>query len=246
MRLTALRLVVIVALVTGTYALPLFAGEPTAAERAVALKARLAASQSVLRKYEWTETTIVSVNGKEQSRTRQRCSFGADGTLRKVPLADPAPPRSLPGMHSSAEMRKMKEMNAAKEAKKEDLKATTQEAMRLVHQYVPLNPHGLQAVVEEGKLSFKNTAPGKMGRLTIRDFLFRGDSIELDLNLTNNNPLSLQIYSFLESQGTPVTLTVTFGALPGAVIFERETVLEVSRQGLTITVQNADYDNKAP
>ncbi|MFN0066528.1 MAG: hypothetical protein ACKVYV_02730, partial [Limisphaerales bacterium] len=40
---------------------PALAQQPSAAERAAALKASLAASQAILKNYEWVETTTVNL-----------------------------------------------------------------------------------------------------------------------------------------------------------------------------------------
>ena len=62
------------------------AQQPSIAERVVALKANVAASQTVIRQYGWIETTVISLKGDEKSRKQQRCYYGADGGLQKVDL----------------------------------------------------------------------------------------------------------------------------------------------------------------
>jgi hypothetical protein len=52
---------------------------PTAQERVAALKQSMQESQTKLRQYEWTETTIISLKGEEKNRTQKRCYYGADG-----------------------------------------------------------------------------------------------------------------------------------------------------------------------
>ena len=62
------------------------AQQPTAQERVVALKASLAASQAILKQYEWVETTVVSLKGEEKSRQMNRCYHGAAGRVTLQPL----------------------------------------------------------------------------------------------------------------------------------------------------------------
>jgi len=75
-----------VLLVSGSLVL---AQQPTLQERVVALKASLAASQAMLKPYEWIETTVVSLKGEEKSRQMNRCYHGADGQVQKVPVTAP-------------------------------------------------------------------------------------------------------------------------------------------------------------
>ena len=51
-------------LLLAALALPGFSQQPTAAERIALLKVTMAASQVVLRQYEWIDTTVVSLKMK--------------------------------------------------------------------------------------------------------------------------------------------------------------------------------------
>ena len=66
-------------------------------QRIAALKKSMAQSQAQLRKYEWVETTIISHKGEVKSQKEQRCYYGADGTLQKLPVGDPQPPEEAGG-----------------------------------------------------------------------------------------------------------------------------------------------------
>src|ERR1017187_10918142 len=71
---------------------PSAAQQSSVPERVAALKATVAASQIILRQYEWIETTVITLKGEEKSRKQERCYYGADGVLQKVQVdATPAP-----------------------------------------------------------------------------------------------------------------------------------------------------------
>src|SRR5271169_4007623 len=67
-------------------------------ERVAALKASLAASQAMLKQYEWIETTVISLKGDEKSRKQQRCYYGADGGLQKVDVSQSPEAAKKPGL----------------------------------------------------------------------------------------------------------------------------------------------------
>src|SRR5271154_7122120 len=74
---------------------------PSVSQRVAALKASLAASQAMLKQYEWIETTVISLKGDEKSRKQQRCYYGADGGLQKVDVSqspEAAKKRGLRGL----------------------------------------------------------------------------------------------------------------------------------------------------
>jgi hypothetical protein len=229
MSITTVRLAFLMVLLAGCCSLPAYAEEPVAVKRILALKTYLAESRAVLSDYTWLETTVISMKGEdEEYRSQKHCSYGADGTVRRVPLT------GVPEQYTFG-------IFFAKELKSDDVAGYIQEAVRLMQQYLPLNPNGIQAVTETGKLSFGVTDPGKQGRLNIRDFLYRGDSIDLDIDVTNNHPIMLKIRSFLATKGDSVTITVTFGSLYGSASFAREAVLEVNGKKLKIAVQSSDF-----
>ena len=235
MGIKTLFLAVLVTVMAGNFVLPVCAAEPPAAERVVALKAHLAESQSVLRQYEWLETTIFSVDRMETSCSQQRVSYNADGTIRKVPIDLPVPQNNMRG-----------ECEKGPAPKKQEMTGYMWDAVHLVHQYIPLNPNGLQAVTEGGTLSFTITEPAIRGRLTIIDFLVKGDRVDLELDLTNNRPLSLNINSYLDSKQDPLTLTATLASLYGSATFARETVLEAKKKKLKVIIKNSEYRKIAP
>ena len=226
---------ILAAVITGSVVLPVRAEEPSATERIVALKTHLAESQAVLRQYEWLETTIVSVDRMEKSCSQQRVSHDADGTVRKVPVEVPVPQNNMRGVCEKGSAPKNQEMTRY-----------MQDAVLLVHQYIPLNPNGLKAVNDDGTLTFAVTEPAIRGRLTIRDFLVRGDRVDLDMDLTNNRPLSLNISSYLDTEQDPLTLTATLASLYGSATFARETVLEAKKKKLKVVVKNSEYRKITP
>ena len=207
-------------------ALPVFAGDPTLAELVDAFKTNMAESQTVLRQYEWTETTVVTLDGNEVSRKRHGCYYDANGNFLREPLS-PQGKRFERGMLPPDE--------------KEQLTDYMQAAVKLLRQYIPLNPSGIQAARLTGGLVFKVTEPGRRGLLTISNFLLAGDRMVLDLDLATNRPLSVNIDSYLDNQNEPVSLAVSFGSLYGTASFARETVLEAKGKKLRIAIQTSDY-----
>jgi hypothetical protein len=236
MKITAFCKAILVALIVGTFVVPVSGAEPVAAQRVAALKSHLADNQAFLQQYEWLETTTISLKGEVTSRTLQHCSYDADGSVRKVPFNPVAPEHK----------RFTKQRDKIIEVKKGELTKYMQEAVNLIHQYIPLNPNGIQAALDEGKLMYGDSDPGKKGQLTIRNFLIRGDYVSLDMELTNNRPLLLKVNSFLDTEGVPAIFSATFESLYGNATFIREAVFYANDLGLKISVQNSDFNKIVP
>jgi len=212
--------------------LPGFAGaqEPTVQERVATLKATLAASEAVLRQYEWIETTVVKLKGEEKSRQQNRCYYGAEGALQKVPVAAPQTADTPRGVRGRVA-----------ERKKEELTDYMQEAVALVKQYAPPDPAKIQAARDAGRVTLQPLQPGKVARLTFSGYLKPGDTFSVDVDLATNRLLASRISSKLDSTGDPVSLNVSFGALADGTSYATAIDLDAPAKQLAVRVENSGY-----
>lgn len=210
--------------------LPAAAQQPSAAERAALLKANLAASQAVLRQYEWVETTVVSLKGEEKSRKQQKCYYGADGQLQKIDLSESPEPEKRRGLRGRIA-----------ERKKEELTDTMKSAVALVKTYVPPDPARIQAAKDSGKMSLEVVEPGKRARLVFRDYEKSGDSLSIEVDLTSNKPLALAVATYLEKASDKVSLAVKMGQLNDGTTFPSTINLQVPGDKLAVDVTNSGY-----
>ena len=206
------------------------AQQPTAQERVVALKASLAASQAILKQYEWVETTVVSLKGEAKSHQLNRCYHGADGKVQKVPLTTPPPAEKKRGLRGKIV-----------ESKKEEMADYMKEAVALVKQYVPPQPVLIQKAKDAGKVSV-SPLPGQSVRLTFTDFIKPGDSLVLNLDLASNRPVEAKVTTYLDdSKDQPVTLDVKFSTLPNNATYASTIALDAPGKKLAVNVENSGY-----
>jgi hypothetical protein len=226
---TSLRILAHAALflVSGSLAL---AQQPTAQERVVALKASLASSQAILKQYEWVETTVISLKGEEKSRQMNRCYYGAEGKVQKVPLTTPPPAEKKRGLRGKI-----------LEKKTEELTDYMKEAVGLVKTYVPPSPTKIQAAKDAGKVSIDVLEPGKRARLNFRDYEKPGDNLGVEVNLANNRPLGVNVSTYLDEAKDAVTLDVRMGQLTDGTTYASDVTLIAKAKNLTVTVQNSGY-----
>jgi hypothetical protein len=209
-----------------------FAQQPTAQERVVALKASLAASQVILKQYEWVETTTVSVKGDQKSQQMNRCYYGAEGNVQKVPLTSPPQQKKPGGLRG-----------LIAEKKQEEMTDYMKSAVALVKEYIPPQPVLIQNAKDAGKVSV-SPLPGQRVRLTFTDFIKPGDSLALDLDLANNRPMEAKVTTYLEdAKDEPVTLDVKFSTLPNNATYASTIDLNAQAKQLTVNVQNSGYRN---
>jgi hypothetical protein len=204
-------------------------------DRVAQIKESLAASKAALKSYEWVETTAVSLGGEEKARHENRCYYGAEGTLQKVPLAADA----------KDEKKKRGLRGKAVESKKEELAASMKEAIALLRQYAPLDPAKIQAAKDAGNLSVSTPAPDGGIKVTIKNYLKAGDEVTIDVDGTKNTLKGFGVSSYTGDAAAkekgPVTASVGYGTLPDGTIYPAKETLVISAQKLSVDIQNSGY-----
>jgi hypothetical protein len=205
------------------------AQQPTPQERVVALKASLAASEAILKQYEWVETTTVTLKGEQKSQQMKRCYYGADGKVQKIPLTTPPPQEKKRGLRGKIA-----------ESKKEEMTDYMKSAVALVKEYIPPQPVLIQRAKDAGKVSV-SPLPDQRARLTFTDYIKAGDSLALDVDLAGNRPVEAKVATYLDSKDDAVTLDVRFGALDNNATYASRVALTATTKDLTVTLENSGY-----
>jgi hypothetical protein len=209
---------------------PAAAQQPSVPERVAALKATVAASQIILRQYEWIETTVVSLKGEEKSRKQERCYYGADGGLQKVEVSASPEPQKKRGLRGKIIAKK-----------KEELTDYMKNAVSLVKTYVPPNPAKIQAAKDAGKVTIEMLEPGKRARLNFRDYEKAGDNLGVEVDLVNSRLLSVKVATYLDDAKDAVTLDVRMGQLSDGTSYASDITLDAKAKNLKVAVQNSGY-----
>lgn len=218
------------AILIAAFALPALAQQPSAAERAAMLKATMAASQAVLKQYEWVETTVIRLRGDEKSRQMKRCYYGADGGVQKVPLTAPAAAPQRRGLRGRIA-----------ENRQEELADYMKEAVELVKHYVPPTPVLIEAAKDAGKVSLDAIEPGRRARLNFRDYLKPGDTLSVEVDLVGNRPLTLTVKTHLDSASDAVELKARMATLADGTGYAASITLNAPAKGLQVQVDNSGY-----
>ena len=214
---------------------------PAAAQDAVAaLKQSLAQGQALIRKYEWVETTIISLKGEEKARKQNRVYYGADGKLQKTPIGEAAPPpqQASGGRGGGRGRGKVKEQIV--ENKKEDMQECMQKAVALVHQYLPPKPELIQAAKDAGRVTPQPQGDGRV-KLEIAQYLQPGDKLSIDVDAAASHLLGVAVETYLEKKDDPVTLAVQMATLPDGAFYAAQTTLDAKAKNIRVVIQNSGY-----
>ena len=205
-------------------------------QRVAALKQSLADSQARLRKYEWIETTIISLKGEEKARSQKRCYYGADGKIQKVAIGEAPAPKAAP----SGGRRGAKLKAKVVENKKSEMQEYMERASALIHQYVPPAPAQVQKVKDGGRLKITPLDQGRVG-VAMAEYLQAGDRLAVVLNAAANTLASLSVATYLDKPEDIVALDVRFGALADGTSYSAETTLDAKAKNIRVVVQNSGH-----
>ena len=198
------------------------ADAPSVAEGVATLQQLLQESLDRLRPYEWTETTVVSLKGNEKARRLSRCYYRIDGKIERsvVSLAKP-------------------------DKKKEELSDYIERAITLVRYYVPPDLGEVQRIHNLGRVSVQTIEPGKRISLEYHEYRYKGDKLNVEVDLANSRLAGLHVSSILGEKQDPVTLEVRFNTHTDGFTYPAEALLEAKAQKLTIAVTNSEHRKRS-
>ena len=206
-----------------------FGQSPDLKERVAAIKQAFHQSQQKLKTFEWIETTTVTFKGEVKSQKQNRCYYGADGNLQKVPVSATPPPAKKRGLRGKIV-----------ENKKEELTEYMQQAVNLVKLYVPPMTDQIQQSVKSGNASIHVIPPGR-AQVEFRSYVQPGDNLSITIEANTNRVLGMQVSTYLEVPNDRVSLDVRFGTLNDGTIYTTDVTLNAPGKNLGVKVQNTGY-----
>jgi hypothetical protein len=207
----------------------------TPEQRVAALKQSLADSQKRLHKYEWIETTIISLKGEEKARSQKRCYYGADGKLQKLEIAEAPEAKAAPKGRRAGKLK-----TKIIENKKSDMQEYMERAAALIHQYVPPDPAQVQKVKDAGRVAITPLDQGRVG-IAFTDYRQTGDRLTVLVNAKANNLDSLIVATYLDKPEDTVALDVRFATLEDRTSYTAQTTLDAKAKNIRVVVQNSGH-----
>jgi hypothetical protein len=196
-------------------------------------KQSLTENQQRLRQFQWVETTVITMDGEEKSIVQKLCLYQPDGTIQKQEI------------HPSAERQPGDGPKGKAAKKREALIDYMQQAVALLHQYVPPDPQRIDAAKAAGDMALKPAGGGSF-LLELPNVVKPGDSLSFFIDAASNGIQKLNVRSYLASKKDPVGLDVTFAMGEGGINYAATITLVAPAKRMQVTVQNANYQPAGP
>ncbi len=201
------------------------------ADKLAALKQSLAQNQQNLHKYQWTETTQITLKGEPKPPKQALCQYGPDGQVQKTPIAAEGMQPSQGGRFKQKMVKK----------KTEEMQDYMGDVKQLLSAYVPPDPVKLQQAYQAGNASAaKGPTPGTV-KLAFQNYDKTGDQLTIIFNTQQKKIAQLSVKTYMQQPGDAVTLDTHFASLPDGTNYTQKTVLNATAKKLVVTTTNSHY-----
>jgi hypothetical protein len=209
-----------------------------AQDHVAALKQSLQQGMAAIRRYQWVETTSISLKGEEKSRKQASCLYGADGKVQKTPVGQPAaqPPAQAAGGGRGRGRLKQQIV----EKKKDEMKDYMERAAALIHRYVPPDPQQIQSAKDAGRVTATPVSGGPL-RLVISPYLQQGDAMTIELDPASSRLRTLAVNTWLDKAADTVSLAVHMNTLPDGALYAEQTTLDATAKNITVVIRNSGH-----
>jgi hypothetical protein len=200
--------------------------------KVAALKQSAAENQQKLHKYQWTETTQLTLNGNDRPATQSMCQYGPDGKVQKTPIGPPQAQQAPSGG-------RLKQRVIAK--KKEEMKDYMGQVKTLLAMYVPPDPQRIQQAFQQHKVSITPGGDSGVTQIVFKDYAQPGDQMTISFNSAAKKISALDVNTYMDDPKDVVTLAVHFASLPDSTNYVHDSVLNATAKKLVVTTTNSNY-----
>jgi hypothetical protein len=207
---------------------------PAMQQKLAELKRSVAANQARLHKYQWVQTTQVSIKGETKREQQQMCRYGPDGKVEKTPIGPPPPEPQVPtsGLRGKMAKKKVGEMKDYMDRLKS-----------LISHYAPPDPQMIQAAIQAGNASI--TPSGGLPTITFTNYYKSGDKVSFIFDTAAKKLRSYEVHTYLDNPKDMVMMMNQFQTLPDGTNYLAQTILNAQAKQIVITTTNSEFTRVA-
>jgi hypothetical protein len=200
-------------------------------EKVQAMQQAASQNEQRLHRYQWIETTTITLNGRAKPARQAICKYGPSGNIIKTPIGTPEKPPQVAGGPLRAQIEERRIMQAEQEL------AAVKE---LTAMYLPLNPMVLRQALHSRRVDLEHPPSGD-NALVINDYAKPGDRLSLELNTQTLQLRGIAVRSYFTSNGDTYQATVQFAILGDGTVYPSSTTIEAPLKRLSITTVNSSF-----
>ncbi len=197
-----------------------------------------ARNKQQLHKYQWIETTTLTIHDDPRPPKRSICKYGPDGKVQKTPLGQQAASAGrqgggLPGRGGLVRALVVKQ-------KKQEAQKEVAQIRAVAGMYFPLDGAKLKQALQSGQLHFV-TGDSNEETVVIDNYAKHGDQVKLTLNHSTMQMERVSVKSYVEKPKDALTAEVQFSALQDGTRYRSSTTINAPSKKLSVEAVNSDY-----
>jgi hypothetical protein len=198
-----------------------------------AMKQSAAENQQKLHRYQWVETTQLTLKGDAKPASQSLCAYGPDGKVQKTPMA------SMGASPQAPSGGRLKQKIIA--TKKEEMKDYMGRVKKVIAMYVPPDAQRMQQAFQAGKVSLKPAGETSLAEIVFKNYAQPGDEMTIAFDTATKKISSLDVKTWMDDPKDIVTLAVKFASLSDGTNYVQQSVLGATAKQLQVTTTNSDY-----
>lgn len=236
--------ILLVAALLATPALAQMGGQGPAdlQQKLAALKQSAAQNKQRLHRYQWVETTQLTLKGEPKPAKSNLCSYAPNGQLQKVPIGEQQPQQQQP-QQGGRRGGRLKERVVEK--KTEEMQDYMEQVKSIISLYVPPDSQRMQRAFQAHNVSLNSTMGTGAAQLVFKNYAQSGDQMTIVFDPAAKKIRTLNVNTYLSDPNDAITLAVKFASLPDGTSYPAQTVLNAPSKEIQVTTTNANYSKLA-
>jgi hypothetical protein len=205
-------------------------------QKLAALKQSVAENKQKLHKYQWVETTQLTLKGEPKPATSNLCRYAPNGQIQKVPIGEPQQPQQQSGRQGKLKERVI-------EKKKEEMQDYMEQVKSIISLYVPPDAQRMQRAFQAHNVSI--VPGGGVAQLVFKNYAQPGDQMTIAFDTASRKVQTLNVNTYVGDPKDAITLAAQFASLPDGPNYVAQTVLNAPSKQIQVTTTNANYSKLA-
>ncbi len=213
-------------------------GNPELQQKLMALKQSAAENKQMLHRYQWIETSQVTLKGEQKPEKVYQCSYGANGQVQKIQLgaqADDSQQQQNGRRGGGRLKQKLVEKKTA------EMKDYMQEVQSLLALYVPPNSQLMQQAFEKKNVSMEKPMGSDAAQLVFANYAKQGDQMTIAFDTATRKVKTINVSTYMDNPKDAVTLAIHMSSLADGTNYAQQTVLNATAKQLQVTTTNSNY-----
>ncbi len=199
-------------------------------EKIAAIKQSAAENQQKLHRYQWMETTQLTLKGDPKPPKTSMCQYGPDGTVQKTPMGPPPQPPSGGRMKQRII-----------EKKTEEMQQYMGQVKTLLALYVPPDPQKMAQAFQAGNASLSSSPGSPVAQIIFKNYSQPGDQMTLSFDTSARKITTVNVNTYMDEPKDVVTLAIQMASLPDGTNYVQQSVLNATAKQLQVTTTNSNY-----